>query len=56
MATTPTTAKPAKPARITLVCHECGRRWQVSPLAKDPHCRVCGSVDWDVVDDQAKER
>lgn len=37
-----------KKMRVTLVCHECGHTWRVSPNAVGPQCAKCNSVDYEV--------
>lgn len=34
--------------KVKVVCHECGRKWQVSPNAVSLECANCGGVDIDV--------
>jgi predicted RNA-binding Zn-ribbon protein involved in translation (DUF1610 family) len=38
----------AAPAKVKVVCNECGRKWAVSPHALSLECAKCGGADIDV--------
>ena len=39
----------AAPNKVKLQCQECGKKWSVSPNARDPECPKCHGVDYEVM-------